>query len=130
MILAISDAKLRLISFLMFVCNQYLEIQMRNCCFLYNPKHKCKYKVTNRDVELGLVSRPTCKMLLWSSPSKANASQLASSLIKMMMLMMEMMTMMLMRSSPSKTNASQLTSSLMMGKVVMRQSLEGFGTSW
>ena len=114
----------------MFVCNQYLEIQMRNCCFLYKPKHKCKYKVTNRDVELGLVSRPTCKMLLWSSPSKANASQLASSLIKMMMLMMEMMTMMLMRSSPSKTNASQLTSSLMMGKVVMRQSLEGFGTSW
>ena len=103
---------------------------MRSCCFLYKPKHKCKYKVTNRDVELGLVSRPTCKMLLWSSPSKANASQLASSLIKMMMLMMEMMTMMLMRSSPSKTNASQLTSSLMMGKVVMRQSLEGFGTSW
>ena len=80
---------------------------------MYKPKHKCKYEVTNRDVELGLVSRPTCKVLLRGSPSKANASQLASSLIKMMMLMMEMMTKMLMRSSPS--NASQLGSSLMTG---------------
>ena len=80
------------------------------------PKFKCEYEVTNRDVELGLVSRTTCKMLLRSSPSKANASQLASSLIKMIMLMMETMatmTMMLMRSSPS--NASQLSSSLMTG---------------
>ena len=77
-------------------------------------KPKCEYEVTNRDVELGLVSRPTCKVLLRSSPSKTNASQLASSLIKMIMLMMEFMaTMMLMRSSPS--NASQLGSSLMTG---------------